>query len=444
MLTLVEDDNVDMMTDLGDGMGYIGTEPGRLYHMGAAYETASASGTEISVSSLEAPLKGLKVFGHSAQSGTPSPENPVDIVNAGEILTTGAQLFNINDPMDSTNFNPIFTVDGHGWIEADIPANDGGNYKYYNFFTKPSDLLETSMEYLAVCEVAELPDVTLYVSSASTASKGQVRTQFIASDSAVKVVTTASDLSDCANQMRGFLSVASGRSGGHIKFRVSLIKDTSVTLDTFVYEPYTGGVPAVYDYGEINITVSDGADQSQTLPILTEGGLLGIPVSSGGNYTDADGQQWAADYVDLTAGKRHQRVNKVVVDGETLVFVDGGLGYWRLLPEGSAPGASNIARLTNYFPGGAFGENPNSDIIFTTPSRMTPYFSTVDELNVFCAEKNAEGKPLEIYYVCDDIVTDLTEEEIEAYKTIRTYKGTTIIRNDADAWMEIEYRKAKG
>lgn len=38
---------------------------------------------------------------------------------------------------------------------------------------------------------------------------------------------------------------------------------------------------------------------AQTLIIPTPNGLSGIPVSSGGNYTDADGQQWVCDEVDF-------------------------------------------------------------------------------------------------------------------------------------------------
>lgn len=79
------------------------------------------------------------------------------------------------------------------------------------------------------------------------------------------------------------------------------------------YEPYTGGQPSPSpDYpqeivtagsdGTIDITVSDGADQSQQLAISTPNGLPGIPVDSGGNYTDASGQQWVCDEVDFEKG----------------------------------------------------------------------------------------------------------------------------------------------
>ena len=59
----------------------------------------------------------------------------------------------------------------------------------------------------------------------------------------------------------------------------------------------------------------------QTLTLSTPNGLPGIPVSSGGNYTDADGQQWVCDEIDLERGKYVQRVLKTKPN-KTIVFND--------------------------------------------------------------------------------------------------------------------------
>ena len=65
------------------------------------------------------------------------------------------------------------------------------------------------------------------------------------------------------------------------------------------------------DSGNITVTLSDGAEQSQTLTYPTLNGLLGIPVESGGNYTDAEGQQWYCDIVDLSSGVYLQNVEYI-------------------------------------------------------------------------------------------------------------------------------------
>ena len=69
------------------------------------------------------------------------------------------------------------------------------------------------------------------------------------------------------------------------------------------------------DGGMIAVTLSDGNGKTQTLTLPTPTGLPGIPVASGGNYTDPQGQQWACDEVDLERGVMVQRVNQLKLDG---------------------------------------------------------------------------------------------------------------------------------
>ena len=64
------------------------------------------------------------------------------------------------------------------------------------------------------------------------------------------------------------------------------------------------------DGGNITVTVNDGGDASQPLLLPTPNGLPGVPVDSGGNYTDSTGQQWVCDEVDLDKGVYVQRVQK--------------------------------------------------------------------------------------------------------------------------------------
>ena len=68
------------------------------------------------------------------------------------------------------------------------------------------------------------------------------------------------------------------------------------------------------DGGTILVTVGDGADERQTITLQTPNGLPGIPVTSGGNYTDQNGQQWVCDEVDLERRVKVQRVDKTCFD----------------------------------------------------------------------------------------------------------------------------------
>ena len=55
--------------------------------------------------------------------------------------------------------------------------------------------------------------------------------------------------------------------------------------------------------GSVSVYVDD-----QTLTISMPNGLPGIPVSSGGNYTDANGQRWICDEIDFARGKYIKRI----------------------------------------------------------------------------------------------------------------------------------------
>ena len=68
------------------------------------------------------------------------------------------------------------------------------------------------------------------------------------------------------------------------------------------------------DGGTIAVTLSDGNGKTQTLTLPTPTGLPGIPVTSGGNYTDPQGQQWVCDEVDLERGVKVQRINRLKLD----------------------------------------------------------------------------------------------------------------------------------
>ena len=65
------------------------------------------------------------------------------------------------------------------------------------------------------------------------------------------------------------------------------------------------------DSGTIVLTLGDGDGKTQTLTLPTPNGLPGIPVTSGGNYIDQNGQQWICDEVDLERGVKVQQVNAV-------------------------------------------------------------------------------------------------------------------------------------
>lgn len=208
---------------------------------------------------------------------------------------------------------------------------------------------------------------------------------------------------------------------------------------------FKGKVKAMITRTPMNATSYEPYKPAQTFIVPTPNGLPGIPVSSGGNYTDEKGQQWVADEIDLANGEMVQRIGKTVVDGEKVKFVAGSNSVYWNLPFKTSPGIISGSPCTSrYFADGKFWANNSYDFVWTTPGKMKPYFDTSEELNAFCVQKNSEGNPLTIYYCIETpIRTPLSPETIAAYKALRTYSPTTTVINDAGAGMSVGYAKMK-
>lgn len=58
--------------------------------------------------------------------------------------------------------------------------------------------------------------------------------------------------------------------------------------------------------GAIHVTVG-----SKEISVTVSGGLAGVPVTAAGDYTDFQGQQWAADYVDFARGAEVRRIGRI-------------------------------------------------------------------------------------------------------------------------------------
>lgn len=186
----------------------------------------TVSGTECVVDdSADMPIQELHLYGKS--------EQPV---------TTGAQLFDVNNKL---NWNSVFSVDSEGWISANIPANNGTTDIYYTFDTKKSDLLKPSTSYLAVMEfgMTLLDKLSLIAISPNvgTGNKSQFGGYTSFTKQSVIPVETINSFENSNVMCKGYIQAKPGFAGGQVKFRFSLIEDTSVTIDTFKYESYTGG-----------------------------------------------------------------------------------------------------------------------------------------------------------------------------------------------------------
>lgn len=197
-------------------------------------------------------------------------------------------------------------------------------------------------------------------------------------------------------------------------------------------------------------TLSEDGTKSTTATIPTPNGLPGIPVSSDGNYTDENGQQWISDsivkYADGT-GKRVQRVAPFILDGSekwSLASTIGANGFYssEVLKQGIL-NASPI--ICNSFVGTVKGASlmednqikhgVNYDGTMAYLYLKTSKAETVEELKDFLSKNPANGH----YILAEPIITDLSAEEIAEIEKLQTFYPVTNISNDAGCGMEVEY-----
>ena len=306
---------------------------------GSAYELAgpyaplsaairpTASGNPVNITdSVEWPLQGLKIYGKSVQNGTPSPENPMPIVSAGDDGEIGLQITGKNlldqAKLDLRQYN-IYYGSANSDLQFDLIA--GINYT------------------LSVPEDVVTPPSGIYfynaVDNSSLAERYNSRSVSFKPDKNIAVkfdVYWAEERPENATNLQ--LEVGSTATP---------------------YEPY----------------------KSQSLTVSTPTGLPGVPVTSGGNYTDANGQQSACDVKDYGTGKYTQMVGHI--------------------------------------------ESYNGENI------TTPYMSTTGQLSTGA----------EVYYVLNEpVVTDISADELTAYRALHTYDGATVVSTAEDvAGLDVRY-----
>lgn len=180
----------------------------------------------------------------------------------------------------------------------------------------------------------------------------------------------------------------------------------------------------------------------QTLPVTHT--LPGIPVTSGGNYTDRDGQQWVCDEVDLGRGVYVQRMGRIEFDGSE--------------PWNGGAFSTDTSKTYVYLMGGVVENVSLSYCTHATFSTDTANWSegkymrsggglwqtmtsmSVSEWSAYLLEQKTVGTPVTLHYpLSNPIETPLSETEIAAYRAMHTNYPNTTVLNDSGAHMVVKY-----
>lgn len=340
----------------------------------------SETGNPVSCNdAYSAPLCGLTVYGKSTQDGTPSPDNPVPIVSAGDdgsvaVKVTGKNLL---DPAlfqnnkyqgfnAETGYYGIDSVNGY-WITGIQPCMPNTTYRF-------NKLIEGGCFY----DKKKNPiGIAGFEFSLKTPAK-------------------------CAYYCINFTS-------SNVPYGTPVIATVS---ESTAYSPY----------------------REQLLTLPTPNGLPGIPVTSDGNYTDQNGQQWVCDEVDLERGVKVQRVGKCQVStNDGVVDEPYRLRVDFLGNEGKSGNDTCIISIAHY--------SPWTTCVFRNLLYLKNItkpgggFYTAEELKAYAVDIDF------VYQFETPIETPLTPAEIAAYKALTAYAPDTVVQASDGAGVKLEYQR---
>lgn len=368
----------------------------------------NASGSGFAVSdSADRPLQSLRIFGKTVQGEDPSPDAPQALVSVGDGGSVGLTLAGKNllpFPYSSgdmvSNFGIAITCNADGGITLVGTATGAMYYWLKKDFTE-----------------ATLPAGNYYL-SATGLSNMSIQIETRKNGAYVKTIRVGAgaftvDYSTY-DTLRVFLVCNSGKTVNETIYPQIELGKAATT-----YEPY----------------------KAQTFAVSTPNGLPGIPVASGGNYTDEHGQMWICDEMDYGRGVYVQRVQTQEIKSNAWAMVGTvDEGNWRFgLNVGTKP--VNGAVISERFPkmSSVADGHANGGGIYIWENG---YLEVVSPSHTAAEEFREWGwnNPIVVMYaLATPIETPLDADTLAAFDALHTYKPATTVLNGAGAHMEISY-----
>lgn len=343
-----------------------------------------------------APLCGLNVYGKSTQDGTPTPDSPVPIVSAGDGGTIAVKM---------TGKNLLYIPDGKGTARGVTITSKNGIISISGTAT------EDGYVYLPVKQIS-IHGLALLSSNVSATTAKLVSASW-------NVLFTQGS----ANNTQGVIT------------RICFIVKKGTNYDL-------NGINVQLELGSTATAYSPYREQLFTLPTPT--GLLGIPVTSGGNYTDPSGQQWICDEVDLERGIYKKRVSTTVLTVDMVQSLSQSVNDYciMIIPPIDYKYTHNIriVLMSNRF---IYDKKyKNKGIIFGYGAHIRLYVDQNEIATLAAAKEFIEKNQTEIMYeVNEPTETPLTPAELAAYKALAAYAPNTVVQASDGAGIKLDYQR---
>ena len=347
---------------------------------------------------------------------SPNPEYPQPLVSAGDggslgVTVAGKNLFYIPAGKTVTSRGVTITAQADGSLLANGTKTEAAECPIYYFVDSP----------------------TLF---------------------AGKTITLRSDRTDIRIQMNvttkdGQISYLNVRNGTRtivipedtVKFGWQISLDGLNTYDNYV----------IYPYAVIGTEVGNWEPyaQPQVLTASTPNGLPGIPVTSGGNYTDENGQQWVCDEVDFGRGVYMKRIFGTVFknaaewriagtkNGLKRFYTNQFMGVIKNAKDNATKECALCSHFINVTASDTWNEV--TGISVNSKGRLDIYYSGIEQTTAALEVYFSSNPVAFMAELATPIETPLSAEELAAYAALHTNDPTTTISNDAGAYMEVTY-----
>lgn len=217
---------------------------------------------------------------------------------------------------------------------------------------------------------------------------------------------------------------------------ISVYPNNTDTLDKLTRRFYI-----MVELGEESTSYEDPRDE---MTMTVNRGLSGIQVSSDGNYTDLNDQQWICDEIDFERGVYVQRVGQLTLTKDFNWYYNtdtvGKEFFYTSDNSNSNAKAWETRLLCSHFPaiGGAVAMDSDYWTQFSGSGAIRirhKDLTSLDDLTTWLTENQVTIR----YVLAEPVAIPLTEEEIAYYKKLKTYYHNTTVMNDSGARMAIKY-----